>query len=493
MRTLWALSQFVSDPVTGQLVPVAADYANAYMAPANPLPIVSVPTISSTVAGVYSTPAPLAASATGQSTTIFGGSNGWTNPSNITLPTGPAATYSFGTSPGIVNCSFGAGVPLGAVVTGISISYDRKINSGTVTTAAVGLSIAGNNGTPKGPSSSWTTGFVTETWGGSSDLWGFGTISPADLQSGLPYPGTGPFAPFFFLNVAKTSGAGVIATVQNLSVTIYYNLTAGASITASAGDNLIATVGWSYPTGATLVLPTVVDDRGNTWTALDSAGGPTDSGASGQYQVALYYANNVAAGVTNLTATPDVTATALSVGVARFSNTLGSLQSHGTGGSSVTTTSNQSLVVTASFGTASANACANLTVTGGLTGVTAHLPGGGSGTSVSCATKFAYGVIASVSNVNIAMTGGTAQHQVYAVFNPFIASGLWGLVQIQSDPPQIAASLLDARIIYAGTVWDTPPSTVMSVYAAYLLGTETLMGQVLNELGDNLDARFSPQ
>jgi hypothetical protein len=71
--------------------------------------------------------------------------------------------------------------------------------------------------------------------------------------------------------------------------------------------------------------------------------------------------------------------------------------------------------------------------------------------------------------------------------------GIWSLVQIQSDPPQIAAMLLDTRVVYAGTVWDTPPAEVMTVYAAYLLGTETLMGQVLNELGNQLDAQFSPQ
>jgi hypothetical protein len=187
------------------------------------------------------------------------------------------------------------------------------------------------------------------------------------------------------------------------------------------------------------------------------------------------------------------TAGAMSLGLVRYAGT-STLDSHGAGASSVVTTRGNSMVVTAAFSTTvTTNACAVTTATGGLTSSAGILPGGTVSGAVSCAAKLAYGVISTPSTINVAMTGGATIYQIYAVFNPFIASGLWGLVQIQSDPPQIAASLLDARIIYAGTVWDTPPSTVMSVYAAYLLGTETLMGQVLNELGDNLDARFSPQ
>ena len=87
-------------------------------------------------------------------------------------------------------------------------------------------------------------------------------------------------------------------------------------------------------------------------------------------------------------------------------------------------------------------------------------------------------------------------HSYLAPANPLPsndASSEWGLVQLSSDPPQIAALQGDDRIVYCGTVWDTPPAMVMTVYSAYLLGTETLMGQVLSRLGNKFDPQFLPE
>jgi hypothetical protein len=166
----------------------------------------------------------------------------------------------------------------------------------------------------------------------------------------------------------------------------------------------------------------------------------------------------------------------------------GAIDGHSNSGAgSVVTAMDNELIVAAGFGTNSGIPTSVTAV--GLTHSLTLLPTG----ALTPGIVLAYDLIASAATTNVQMTGATNVWEVFATFNKNISMGSWGLVQLQSDPPQINALLGDTRVVYAGTVWDTPPSAVLSVYSNFVLGTETLMGQVLNRLGNNLDPRFLPQ
>ena len=88
----------------------------------------------------------------------------------------PFRTGGAGDSGPLIGSNFGFAIPTGATINGITVSLVRKqthSGTGVVKTGAVFLYKAGVPvGTPKIGTSYYVNSNVTETWGGTTDLWG---------------------------------------------------------------------------------------------------------------------------------------------------------------------------------------------------------------------------------------------------------------------------------------------------------------------------------
>lgn len=85
-----------------------------------------------------------------------------------------------GNTPTLSGSGFGFNIPVNAEIKGIQVSFGVKVDDINLTASTQSVSLS--KGTSKGGSGSYTTFGATETYGGSSDLWGT-TWTPAELNA----------------------------------------------------------------------------------------------------------------------------------------------------------------------------------------------------------------------------------------------------------------------------------------------------------------------
>ena len=140
---------------------------------------------------------------------------GWTSLSNCYSSNN---TYATNTSTTFINgtvSSFAFGVPTNAVIDGIEVTAEFSAQFGG-TTATIQLSVSGNGGSSYSSTKSDTvvgTTDTTKTYGGATDLWGYGSFSEYGTQDGN-----------FYVKVeGKTSSGGIQCRLDHLQVKIYYH------------------------------------------------------------------------------------------------------------------------------------------------------------------------------------------------------------------------------------------------------------------------------
>jgi hypothetical protein len=117
------------------------------------------------------------------------GSTAWSNPGNIvpgasaqpaTVNTGSSGTNSHY----LQATNFGFGIPSRATVVGVQVQITRKSAAGAVNDNVVELVKGGSVQTTRNyaVATAWGTGQTTQSYGGSSDLWGI-SLQPADVNA----------------------------------------------------------------------------------------------------------------------------------------------------------------------------------------------------------------------------------------------------------------------------------------------------------------------
>lgn len=165
--------------------------------------------------------------------------NGWTNENNILSSTDSNAVGTYpagsGTDPVIIS-NFGPDLPARASIVGFDVTYSATRNSGAVVsdeTLNFQLTIDGSNGvgTAKtGAALPASPTFLTETLGGSTDMWGSSiTSSQVDGNSS------------FGVIVTRSGGTAKNRQVDYLQMKVYYTIS-------------------SYQDGSLSTFPTSLDD-----------------------------------------------------------------------------------------------------------------------------------------------------------------------------------------------------------------------------------------
>ena len=148
------------------------------------------------------------------------GTQAWSNPGNITSPDTTYATVdtSLGDSHYLEASSFGFNVPTGATILGVELNITRHRSSGGVSgvvDTSVRLVKGGViSGTNEASATGWTTGDLTVTYGGSTDLWGL-ALTPADVNA----------SNFGAVLAVATNAVAGVASVDYMSITVYYTNT----------------------------------------------------------------------------------------------------------------------------------------------------------------------------------------------------------------------------------------------------------------------------
>ncbi len=151
------------------------------------------------------------------------GTADWTNPGNITAKDGSYATFDTAgptDSHYLQATNFGLSVPTNATIVGIEAQYWRHQDGPTASIIVVdnvvkivkGGSITGTN---LAGQANWSGNLVngTGTYGGTTELWGT-TWAPADVNAST----------FGVALAVTTGGTSGIASVDSVSMTVYYTL-----------------------------------------------------------------------------------------------------------------------------------------------------------------------------------------------------------------------------------------------------------------------------
>lgn len=165
---------------------------------------------------------------------LIAGDDAWTNPENITANDGsyavsdtPHATFEI--SSGIVAYNFGFNLPTddSASVTGIAVrvkGYNYATNGSTILEfltvtlcedlGITGMMIGDNKASEGGAFPDSDTGYFA-TFGGQSDLWGVGSITPADVNDSGFGVGIGTYK-------TGTGGSDPQPAIDSVQIRIYY-------------------------------------------------------------------------------------------------------------------------------------------------------------------------------------------------------------------------------------------------------------------------------
>lgn len=178
----------------------------------------------------------------------------WSNPGNITTDNATSATWgAFEGGQGgdsLQGTTFGFGIPANAVIDGISLTVDGS-RSGIFGDIVL-LGITGGTGKD--------IGSLAETYGGSEDLWGATSITPAEVN-----------ASGFGVSITPndTSGGDGIASVDYLTITVFwhYDVDVADAEVPQRYDYKMFSSGGSFLGN----LPNVISDY-NTKLSLNSVG-----------------------------------------------------------------------------------------------------------------------------------------------------------------------------------------------------------------------------
>lgn len=161
----------------------------------------------------------------------------WSNPGNITASDNTYATCSnptssFDLSNYLSATNFGFSIPSGSVINGITVLIERKAQSNGSTFYDVDnrVRIIKSDGsigtTDKASATRWSTTEATFNYGGSSDLWGL-SWSDSDINN------SNFGSVLSVLSYEDNIGPGVIASVDNIQITIDYTPPASSAFKAS--------------------------------------------------------------------------------------------------------------------------------------------------------------------------------------------------------------------------------------------------------------------
>lgn len=188
--------------------------------------------------------------ATGNTSTVFGGTRPWTNPTNIEGNVTNATCTFTGSQVGddLVTTGFGFGVPATATINGFTVVESDTSNSGNVVLQGMKLLKAGVAvGTSKisGTGNNWAAGTqANTTYGSGSDLWGT-TWTPSDVN-----------ASNFGVVQATASAAIDAAGARNLQITVTFT-TPAPTISSCSPNNGTTAGGTSVTiTGTNFFAPT---------------------------------------------------------------------------------------------------------------------------------------------------------------------------------------------------------------------------------------------
>jgi hypothetical protein len=147
----------------------------------------------------------------------------WSNPGNITAKDGSYALVAGGASHFLKATSFGFSIPSGATIKGISVAVTRRSTNLDVVDEAIRLVKAGTvQTTDRAVGTAWPTTFTDQVYGGPTDLWG-GTWAYTDINNS-------GFGAAVAANVTPPDGAEVDA----ITITVYYTLASGFTVTEDA-------------------------------------------------------------------------------------------------------------------------------------------------------------------------------------------------------------------------------------------------------------------
>lgn len=120
------------------------------------------------------------------SVAVSGGGQVWANPANASISDGVGAMAAFTTSNDqsqfLTASSFGFAIPAGAQIRGITVTVRAKATAADPSEVRDESLRLAPNGTPAGAdkrNADYTSGFVTRTYGGPSDLWALNALTPA--------------------------------------------------------------------------------------------------------------------------------------------------------------------------------------------------------------------------------------------------------------------------------------------------------------------------
>jgi len=154
--------------------------------------------------------------ATGNTSTVGGGTVAWTNPQNIEAADGVFATNNNGAmsvgTDDLIGTGFGFSVPATATINGILVEINYSA-SGTASELFVNLLKAGAaTGNNKATGASLPSSPNTASYGGSTDLWG-ATFTPSDINASNFGVAAGYFLP---------SGSVSQANVDFFRITVFF-------------------------------------------------------------------------------------------------------------------------------------------------------------------------------------------------------------------------------------------------------------------------------
>jgi len=146
----------------------------------------------------------------------------WTNPNGVSSSASTPASVNLtnGSLSQIIRVTdFNLSVPASATITGVALSYRRNLTDPNPLTSSVdGMIVRLFTGASQAPTLRFdlTDGTLVRNWGNSSDLWGLasGSLTPAMVNN----PNFG-----FDFQVVNSPGENVNATLEDVSVIIYYN------------------------------------------------------------------------------------------------------------------------------------------------------------------------------------------------------------------------------------------------------------------------------
>ena len=193
----------------------------------------------------------------GASVSAGSGTIVWTNPGNITTVGSPYSTVNLpkdAVTEYLQGTAYGFNIPTNATITGITVVINRRaVSTSSIDDSVVRLLKAGAlTGNNLASSTSWSNNsFSTQTYGGSSNLWG-GTWTPADIN-----------ASNFGVAISAISSSNQTRQldVDYIRITITYTITHTVTAAANSGGSI-------SPTGTVVVN----DGNDQTFSITPSAG-----------------------------------------------------------------------------------------------------------------------------------------------------------------------------------------------------------------------------